>query len=784
MSAEREPERHSPLPHETEVNLRRDTMPRPAVDIPELPIDPYLDEITRSVRENRVTILKSPTGTGKTLRVPRRLAEEGFQVVVSEPRIIATKASAMRAAEEHGSLTGEFVGYRTALYKNDSEDTRLLYCTDGLELVRSIMHDGRHRDVLVIDEIHEWNQHMEVLLAWSKRELERNPDFRLVIMSATLEQRELIDYFDEPSVIEIEGKNFEVLHEPAGESMVSDIVRLVEQGRHVLNFQPGKREIYDTIQELHDRGIDAEILPMHGSLTLAEQDLVFREPTRPTVVVSTNVTQTSVTIPYIDAVVDSGVARVNKVVDGIHGLYKESVSLDDSKQREGRAGRTKNGIYIDHCPKPRHKRPQSGVPELQRVRPDQAMLKLLSVGIDIEELDLLHSPGEEALHNARKTLHEIGAITKKGEITELGKEIADMPISPSGARMCLEAKRLGVLAEIIPAVAVFESGNLLEPNPPEMEEKPTRKYVPAWSKLTGGECDSDLLAQGNILAEVSEEIGFDGEIDDESLTEVTTRWELKPQAVRRAMETQEVLRQRLLGEEKEDVERETDHDNKLKAIAAGLVGNIYEASRKKKNWFVNSVGDKRELARESVVEGAEMAVGTPFTLEVTVTPRPSKTTKRTARNSKAAPQTKTKTISLFTQVSRIERSWLPEIAPHLVEESEPHSPSFSVNSGMVSYKTDRKFGEQVFDSRYTPLENHPRNTRTIAAWLANAMHDEKWDKRADQFTGLKEVWLENRAKIEKKKNSPAVEQLIEQYELALNGAQQLTADIDFSILKI
>ncbi len=719
-------------------------------DIPDLPIDQRIDEILESVASHRVTIVQAETGAGKTLRVPRALAEAGYKVVVTEPRIIAAKGSAARAAEEHDSELGSFIGYRTALYRNDSPNTRLLYCTDGLELVRTVMSDGEHRDLLVIDEIHEWNQHMEILLAWSKQELQRNPDFRLVIMSATMDHEDLAAYFDKPNVIQVAGRTFPVKEQGPGTSVEDDVKSLVRKNRNVLVFQPGKREIEECITRLHQMRVEAEILPLHGSLTLSEQDKVFEKYDRPVVVVATNVAQTSITIPYIDAVVDTGLARRVHIVDETEGLYKEIITQADREQRKGRAGRTKPGIYIDHCPVPKEQREPFGVPELLRIRPEQVVLQLLRAGIDIEDLKLYHQPPEAALRSARKLLFELGAIDSKNRITDMGERMADMPVSPIGARMLLEAEKRGVLAALIPAVAVYESGNI------------TDHQESRWKALCKEEEDSDLLAQAQVLEEIVPGIPFLDEPDDEATTRLSFEWGLDGRALRRALEMRKLLMQRFGLEVISD--QPFQKEVLLKCLASGLVGSVYKQSEGFPRWYSNN-DDLRELTLESAVQDAEWAVGVPFDLDVGMDFMP-------------------KMISLLTRAQRINPNWLPELAPHLSHTSEPHSPQFQVKKGQVVFQQDTTFNGQRIATRYLALPDHPQSSQVFCEWLADLMLSETWNSKANKYTELREVWESNRALLQKSRNDWPRQHIKEFYLDQLKGQSELSAEFDFSKLSL
>ena len=315
-----------------------------------LPIAAFRNEIVDAIQINPVTILTAETGAGKSTQVAQYLLEEGCNLVTTQPRRLAARTVAERVADEYDTPLGEIVGFRTAYERKDSDATRCLFVTDGLALVRELM--GRGPQVLVIDEVHEWNLNIEVLVAWAKHQMKRGVDFKVVLMSATLEAQRLSDYFDGAPVIDVPGRTFPVEElAPSGSKLEDDVVKLLRQGRNVLVFQPGKREIEETVSYLQGLSdLNAEILPLHGGLTPDEQKKCFRSYGRPKCIVATNVAQTSITIPDIDGVVDSGLERRQELRDGVEGLYLGAISWADREQRKGRAGRTKSGVYIDWCP--------------------------------------------------------------------------------------------------------------------------------------------------------------------------------------------------------------------------------------------------------------------------------------------------------------------------------------------------------------------------------------------------------------------------------------------------
>ncbi|MFB6225463.1 MAG: DEAD/DEAH box helicase, partial [Candidatus Paceibacteria bacterium] len=212
-----------------------------------LPINSYRQQIIEAVQNNPVTIITAETGAGKSTGVPQFLLEAGYSPVITQPRRLAASSVAERVAEERGEQLGGTVGYRTAVDRQDTQKTRCLFSTDGLALVRELMGQ-RSRDVLVIDEAHEWNENIEVLVSWAKQQIEQGADFKVVLMSATLESEKLSEFFGGALVIEVPGRLYPVEErQPQGENPEDDVANLVREGRNVLMFQPGTGEIQASV---------------------------------------------------------------------------------------------------------------------------------------------------------------------------------------------------------------------------------------------------------------------------------------------------------------------------------------------------------------------------------------------------------------------------------------------------------------------------------------------------------------------------------------------------------
>lgn len=471
---------------------------RPETKI-ELPIDPYLQQIVELVWANQVVIVVAGTGSGKTTRVPPALLDSGYDVVVTQPRRLACRSVAGRAADERGVALGTVIGYRTALYGEDSPATRLLYCTDGLALVRALVANQKSEKLLVLDEVHEFNSNMEMLLAWIKREIKRNPSQKLVLMSATMDAERLSRFFGNAPIVTVPGNTFEVEVLERGKSIEADAAYWAsERGKDTLVFLPGKGEINEVREALEKMGVDAEILDLHADLLPEEQDLVFREYDRRKIILSTNVAQTSLTIPGIGAVIDSGLERQMIFRNGIDHLTLGPISIADELQRKGRTGRTESGIYISHCPSQHNRRLAFPVPEIERSSLDQVVLRFANQGLDIERLQLFHPPGRPAIQEAKASLRTFGCFDSEDQVTNLGRQISGLPVSARIGRMLVEAGARGVLDQMVTAAVLLE-GDGIKDRSSDVSYEDVTSDVFSEMELFGQGCSVVAAAGDNLV---------------------------------------------------------------------------------------------------------------------------------------------------------------------------------------------------------------------------------------------------------------------------------------------
>lgn len=643
-----------------------------------LPIYDYKEQITKAVQTHAVTIITAETGSGKSTQVPQYLYHVGYDVVVTEPRRMAAWSLAQRVAEEMDTPLGEIVGFRTAFERKDSLNTAILYCTDGLELVRTLTDTTDRQRVLIIDEVHEWNCNIETLVGWCKKKVEEGWCTKVVIMSATLERRSLAEYFGgDVSLLEVPGKVFPVeFKQKWKEDLIPNILAMISEGRNTLVFVPGKREIKETIEKLREHQVNAQILPLHGELDTEEQKKCFKNYSIPKVVVATNVAQTSITIPDIDAVVDTGKERRSEAKDGIQGLFLRDISKADCLQRKGRAGRTKEGKYILSSDKPFEDREEFCVPEIQRSMLEQIVLRLASIEIDAIDFPFFHQPDVEELIRAKQTLIDLGALKENNEVTPIGYKMAKMPISVESARMIIEAEKYGVTEDVIKIASIIEIGTLLD------REGSYQTFT--------RETESDLLAELDVW-EALQKMKF---IDFKELG-------INPKAYKRIKEQIQRMNEVLTG----IVEITSTGDRKAikRACLAGIVSHVYRHVGG--GYYRNGDGIERILERKSCLQDrmrSNAIVGRPKVIEF-----------EDRWNCK-------RKLHLVTMATTVTVEELKEVAPQFVTEEEIDSYYSSwedvVKVTIRTYYKDINIGE-----RNISVPNHPDYEKLKAEYTGNSI---------------------------------------------------------------
>lgn len=434
-----------------------------------------LPELLAALGEQPSVVLQAPAGAGKTTRVPPAILDAGLagsgQIVVLQPRRLAARAAAARIAAERGSRLGDEVGYQVRFERQASRATRILAVTDGL-FVRLLADDPflEGVSVVVFDEFHERSIHTDLALAMVRRvQLDVRPELKLVVMSATLAAGPIASWLCGCPIVRSEGRTFpiEVRYLPhAPQGPIAPLVArgvetlLGETSGDVLAFLPGVGEIRQTQRELSAsaRAGDAAVMPLYADLPLADQQAVLEPGERRKIVLATNVAETSLTIEGVTAVVDSGLARVLRLDPalGIDRLETTRISRASADQRAGRAGRTAPGV----CLRLWSQREQAGLrdfesPEIARVDLARPALELLCWGeTDLASFGWYESPPAAAIEQALRLLRRLGACGDRGA-TQLGRQMARLPVHPRLARALIEGHSLGHGSRVALACALL-----------------------------------------------------------------------------------------------------------------------------------------------------------------------------------------------------------------------------------------------------------------------------------------------------------------------------------------
>lgn len=428
----------------------------------ELPISRCLGDIVGPVSASKPVVLKAPPGAGKTTGVPPALFEAGLaeqgQILLVQPRRLAARTAAARLAQLIGSPLGDRVGYHVRFDRRASAKTELLVTTTGM-LLRRLQSDPLLEDVacVLLDEFHERSLDVDLALGMLQRiRTTLRPELKLVVMSATLDPEPITHYLGDDAVpVVSEGRSFpvDVRYAPATspqtriEETVATVLpeTLAETAGHVLVFLPGVGEIRRTHEAIRRDGgaTDADILELYGDLPPKDQDAVLRPSSRRKIILATNVAETSITIPGVTAVIDSGLARVMRFDSsiGLPKLQREPISQASAEQRAGRAGRTEPGICYRLWQSASHRsRRERDTPEIERADFSGAALTLAAWGErDPFDFPWLTPPSPRTVATATELLVRLGAIDGDGVLTDIGRQMVKLPIHPRLARFMLAA---------------------------------------------------------------------------------------------------------------------------------------------------------------------------------------------------------------------------------------------------------------------------------------------------------------------------------------------------------
>lgn len=461
---------------------------------PELPISSRADEIIAAIRDNQVLILAGETGSGKTTQIPKMCLVAGCgergKIACTQPRRVAATSVARRVAEELNVQLGREVGCKIRFADQTSSATVIKFMTDGM-LLAELQADPelREYDTVIVDEAHERSLNIDFILGHLRRLRLRRPELKIVVTSATIDTEAFSKAFDHAPIIEVSGRVYpvEVIYSPLDETKegagdagaapaisanskrpakrddftyldaaVEAVERILLESSQgdILVFLPTERDIREIRDLLEGRRLGRiEVVPLFGRLTNAEQQRVFASSQQRKIVVATNIAETSLTIPGIRFVIDTGLARLSRYTpqSRTRRLPVEPVSQSSADQRKGRCGRVSDGVCIrlyseqDYLDRPRFTQP-----EIQRCNLADVILRMKAFGLgDIEEFPFLNAPPVKGIRAGYGLLHELGAIDDAGVLTDIGRELAHLPVDPTVGRMILQARTEKAMREVL-----------------------------------------------------------------------------------------------------------------------------------------------------------------------------------------------------------------------------------------------------------------------------------------------------------------------------------------------
>ena len=678
---------------------------------PALPINARRDEIRAAVEAHPVVIVCGETGSGKTTQLPKILLEMNprRRIGHTQPRRIAARSVAARIAEELGTVLGDRVGYKVRFQDQAGKRTAIKLMTDGILLAETQGdRELRQYDSIIIDEAHERSLNIDFLLGYLRQLGQRRRDLRVVITSATIDAERFSRHFNNAPVIEVSGRLYpvEVRYRPVAgdaedttrdeeEQALADAVdELCREGRgDILVFLPGEREIRDAAETLRKRGPKGlELLPLYSRLSAAEQDRIFKPGKERRVVLATNVAETSLTVPRIRYVVDTGDARIKRYSyrNKVEMLRVEPISQAAAQQRAGRCGRVADGVCIRlYSEEDFARRPAFTDPELLRSSLASVILRAKSLGLgEVEAFPFVDPPGPRAIADGYDLLIELGAVDENKELTNIGSELARLPLDPRVARMLVAAREERCLAEVRIIAAAL---SVQDPR-----ERPLERAAAADERHARfADEQSDFLACLKLW-----------KLQDEpGLRRLCRENFLSYPRMREWRDVHEQLEQALdWPESSVKPEKAEGYKAIQRALLAGLLGNI---------------GMRDEEGAYTGARGIKFWV------------HPGSWTKKPGKWIVAAELVETTRLFART-VASIEPRWLEEIGAHLLKRSlsDPH---WEKDRGeVVALERGTLYGLPLYVNRRAPFAPHDADlARDI--FIRSALVEGDFDTRAPFF---------------------------------------------------
>ncbi|MDD3528810.1 MAG: ATP-dependent RNA helicase HrpA [Gallionellaceae bacterium] len=716
-----------------------DPAPQAHIEFPaQLPVSSRREDIAAALAAHQVVIVCGETGSGKTTQLPKIAWAAGRGrrglIGMTQPRRIAAKSVAGRLAEETRTRLGGFVGWQVRFTDQVSQDSRIKVMTDGI-LLAETQSDPQFRayDTLILDEAHERSLNIDFLLGYLKTLLPHRPELKVILSSATLEADRFAAYFGGAPVVEVSGRTYpvEIRYRPPAEqakrkeaakddkreeeepdleaALLVAVDELAREGSgDILVFLPGEREIRDAQEALRKHHPPhTEILPLFARLSVAEQEAIFKPHSGRRIVLATNVAETSLTVPGIRYVVDTGQARVKRysIRNKIEQLKVEKVSQASANQRAGRCGRVAEGICIRlYDEQDFQSRPPYTTPELLRSSLAGVILRMKSLRLpEIGAFPFLDPPEPRRIHDGQALLRELNALDEDGRLTPIGRELARLPLDPRLGRMLVAGREKAVLHEVL-IIAAFLSTQDPRDRPQERQATADQKHARFADE------NSDFVAILKLWRHI-DELNTHRK-SQRKLREALTDDFLSPRRVREWREVygQLAVQVKELGWKVGDASRTTSDDtaagyaNLHQALLPGLLGNL------------------GMLTEEGLYLGARETRFLPF---------PGSGVKKKPKWLMAAEIVETRRVYART-IARIEPDWVEQAARHLlkVSYSDPHWAKRPAHVAAAMRAT--LYGLPVVSGRkvhYGPID--PVKAREI--FIRSALVEGEYDTRAAFF---------------------------------------------------
>lgn len=580
---------------------RADALPTPSYP-DDLPVVSKKQEIIDAIRSHQVVIVCGETGSGKTTQLPKMCLEAGLGVRGfighTQPRRIAARSVAARIASELGSEVGEAVGYRIRFSDHVGENTYVKLMTDGI-LLAEVQRDAwlNQYDAIIVDEAHERSLNIDFLLGYLKRLLQKRRDLKVIITSATIDPDRFSRHFNNAPVILAEGRSYPVevrwqapdedSSAPSDDTdMPTAIVSaceslLAERISDILVFLTGERDIREMADVLGKHAVQSkamrgvEIVPLFSRLSNAEQNRIFQKHSQRRIILSTNVAETSLTVPGIRAVVDAGFARVSRysVRSKVQRLPIEKISQASADQRKGRCGREAPGVCIRlYTEEDYESRPAFTEPEILRTNLAAVILQMASMRLgQVEDFPFLEAPETRFVNDGYRTLQELAALNPSRKLTKLGTRLATLPIDPRLGRIVLAAVDEACVSEILTIVSAL---SVQDPRDRPFEKRQAADELHA----EFNDEKSDFMAWVNLWSFIEVQRK---ELSNSQFRKMCKQRFLSVMRIREWWEVRRQLETLCKSMKIQQNDTEAPYDNVHRALLTGLLSNVAVKTEKK-----------------------------------------------------------------------------------------------------------------------------------------------------------------------------------------------------------